>query len=275
MIMPSTYAHYRMGQEVLARLPVNIRSRIISEIDLFNMGLYGPDLLFYYRPLEINHINRRGYAMHRRAGIEFASHAARVLRSHYFADSYFAYACGFICHFALDRQCHRYILRRAEATHVPHAEIEMGYDRALLLHDGFEPAADKLMEHIRPDHRTAKVIASFFPDVKPGHVLKAMRSAKLCNKLLLAPVRVKRRIVNAVLELTGNSRYMQRSMISMKKDPILRSGSKAMSRCYRAAVRDSVTLITDFRECACGRKKWHRFYRYAFSSRLPGKDSIP
>lgn len=42
--MPSTYAHYRMGQEV--RNAINGNEKVIVEkyLDLFNIGLHGPDI---------------------------------------------------------------------------------------------------------------------------------------------------------------------------------------------------------------------------------------
>lgn len=66
--MPSTYAHFRFGQQVYHRLPEKLRSQIQPYKNLFDIGLHGPDLLFYYRPLISNRINRIGYAMHNKSG---------------------------------------------------------------------------------------------------------------------------------------------------------------------------------------------------------------
>ena len=54
--MPSTYAHYRFGQEVLKELPNDIKKIIIENKELYDIGLHGPDLLFYYLPLKNNEI---------------------------------------------------------------------------------------------------------------------------------------------------------------------------------------------------------------------------
>lgn len=43
--MPSTYAHYRFGQEVLKELPNDIKKIIIENKELYDIGLHGPDLL--------------------------------------------------------------------------------------------------------------------------------------------------------------------------------------------------------------------------------------
>lgn len=62
--MPSTYAHYRLGQDVLSRLTGNLERLAKENYDSFALGLHGPDLLFYYRPLTNNKTNAIGYAIH-------------------------------------------------------------------------------------------------------------------------------------------------------------------------------------------------------------------
>lgn len=69
--MPSTYAHYRMGQEVYRNLTGKPKQIIEKYKELYDIGLHGPDILFYYKPLFANPVNQVGYAMHDRPGIEF------------------------------------------------------------------------------------------------------------------------------------------------------------------------------------------------------------
>ena len=45
------------------------------------IGLHGPDILFYYKPLKSNLVNRIGYGMHGRPGIEFFRHAVKVIEN--------------------------------------------------------------------------------------------------------------------------------------------------------------------------------------------------
>ena len=55
--MPSTYAHYIFGQQIRGRLSGYERKVIDKYPELFNIGLHGPDILFYYRPLCKNKVN--------------------------------------------------------------------------------------------------------------------------------------------------------------------------------------------------------------------------
>ena len=58
--MPTTYAHYTFGKKVLNELNIDIRDSININMELFNIGLHGPDILFYYKPLKSNKVNKLG-----------------------------------------------------------------------------------------------------------------------------------------------------------------------------------------------------------------------
>ena len=66
--MPAFYAHYRFGCDVLKQLPEDIRSICTAHRGLFDIGLHGPDIYFFYRPVLPNKVNRIGYAAHKRSG---------------------------------------------------------------------------------------------------------------------------------------------------------------------------------------------------------------
>ena len=50
--MPTTYAHYKFGKEVLSALPRPLQNSIEAHRELFDIGLHGPDILFYYNALK-------------------------------------------------------------------------------------------------------------------------------------------------------------------------------------------------------------------------------
>ena len=47
MIMPSSYAHYRFGKQILAQMPADVKRSIQRFRRMFDMGLQGPDIFFY------------------------------------------------------------------------------------------------------------------------------------------------------------------------------------------------------------------------------------
>lgn len=63
--MPAAYAHYTFGKKVLANIENPDIRRIITEHRaLFDIGLHGPDILFFYRPLKSNPVSKAGHLMH-------------------------------------------------------------------------------------------------------------------------------------------------------------------------------------------------------------------
>ena len=58
--MPTTYAHYRFGKEVTEALPRGLQNTIEYHRDLYDIGLHGPDILFYYKALKATRLISRG-----------------------------------------------------------------------------------------------------------------------------------------------------------------------------------------------------------------------
>ena len=69
--MPGITAHYIFGQKVLDKYPKEIKNIVIENKDLFNIGLQGPDILFYYKPLKSNNVTKFGNDMHDEKGSIF------------------------------------------------------------------------------------------------------------------------------------------------------------------------------------------------------------
>ena len=107
--MPSTYAHRRFGANVLEHLPDELRAQLEQNRELYDIGLHGPDLLFYYHAAKSNPVGALGNAMHEEPGRVFFDRARRVVHCEADLDAALAYALGFVCHFALDSTCHPYV----------------------------------------------------------------------------------------------------------------------------------------------------------------------
>ena len=94
--MPSTYAHYRMGQEVIKQLSDPVREIIMENKELYDIGLHGPDILFYYHPLKVDPVNSIGYRLHEHSGKFFFERAAKVIENSSRKKEELAYIFGFI-----------------------------------------------------------------------------------------------------------------------------------------------------------------------------------
>ena len=148
--MPSTYAHRRFGADVLALLPDGLRATLEQHRELYDIGLHGPDLMFYYKALQSNPVNRLGNTMHEQKGEVFFTRARTVVENAPDKDAALAYALGFVCHFALDSTCHPYVEAYVRESGVGHCEIETEFDNALMREDGLDPIKFFTASHSNP-----------------------------------------------------------------------------------------------------------------------------
>lgn len=266
--MPSTYAHYRMGQEVRNSLEKEDKKIVEEYPELFLIGLHGPDILFYYKPLFCNKINGIGYGMHGKSGKEFFANAAVVIKQHPENAAYLSYVYGFICHFALDEICHGYIDEKIAASGISHTEIEVEFDRMLMIKDGYDPIRHRLAEHIVPSMENAEIIQAFFDGADNVEVCRALKGMIKNNNLLIAPSKVKRLLIYALLTITGNYKEMHGLLVNYQKNPRCDDSTKKLWVLYQKAKELAVTLISEYRSYLEGGEKLNQIYNYTFGSQL-------
>ncbi|HEX3076950.1 MAG TPA: zinc dependent phospholipase C family protein [Lachnospiraceae bacterium] len=264
--MPSTYAHYRLGREVFATLPENIRKQIEPYRELFNIGLHGPDILFYYKPMFPNRVNQTGFGMHDRIALPLFERWGEMIGSKEDPRPYFAYLYGFICHYVLDSECHGYIDEKIAQSGIAHTEIEGELDRELMLKDGHDPTTHYLTEHIQPSRRNCEVIADFFENVTADEVQKAIRSMKWYNGLLRAPHKGKRLFVYSFLLITGNYREIHGLVINYKPNLNCMDSTEILTGMYEKAFKQSLKLIREYEECILEGIPLNTRYRLTFGS---------
>ena len=107
--MPGFYAHHRFGKAALTHLPPDLRAVCENNRAQFDIGLQGPDLFFFYKPLSANRVVKYGHHLHKISAYPFFEHALSVIERTGVDSGAYAYLLGFICHFILDSQCHGYV----------------------------------------------------------------------------------------------------------------------------------------------------------------------
>ena len=159
--MPAVYAHRRFGEKVLAACQNDeARTAIETYQDLFNIGLQGPDILFYYDPLRQNPYKAAGDALHDAPAAPFFEAGAAHVNGRPEGQALLSYLLGFLCHFALDSECHSYIEYEIGRSGHPHVAIETALDGALMEKDGWTGA--------RPIRRATSWSARSPPAPSPG-----------------------------------------------------------------------------------------------------------
>jgi hypothetical protein len=235
--MPTTYAHYTFGMKVLDELNDELRESIKKNIQLYHIGLHGPDLLFYYKPLKSNRISQLGHEIHKQKANVFFKKAKDKIKND---EKALAYVAGFICHFMLDSRCHPYV--RTKEDEISHNEIETEFDRALMLRDNLNPITFKPTSHLVPSIENARCISEFFPELGPEDILSALKSMKFYLNLLVAPGKVQRALLIAILRISGNVNKID-LIKKYAPNEACRETNEKLTTLYMEAIKPAALMI--------------------------------
>lgn len=264
--MPSTYAHYRMGQEVRQRLSASPKKIIEQYPDLYNIGLHGPDLLFYYKALSKNHVNSMGFGLHRYPGSYFFGRAARILKEKQQEAAHLSYVYGYLCHFALDFTCHGFVNGQIKGTGVGHLALETDLDRRLLLMDGKEPMSTLVTGHLIPSSHSADVIKDFHPGITKEEAYKSIKDMVFYLNFLVSPGKLKRALLVNGLKLAGQYDNVGGLLMNPQENPKATEGVNHLLELYQQGRDLAVRLIEEYSLYGTGKKEPDSIYDYNFES---------
>lgn len=259
--MPAIYAHNQFGNKVLQQLDAKKRALILKYLRQFRIGLQGPDYLFFYKPLSKNSISRIGYEIHEQPAEKFMRHAREVIRENGTDSPEYAYLLGFICHFALDSECHPFVAEEIQRTGVGHIEIESEFEKLLMRKNGENPTSYPTGRTFPTDKMTAETMAKFYEGVEPDKAHQSLKSMKRYKNLLVAPGRVKRTIIDTGMKLTGHYAELQGHMIRPKDNPKCVDSTAGLYERFQNAVPVAEQLIRDFDNYLDGGNLSERFDR--------------
>ena len=244
--MPSTYAHRRFGADVFAALPAAVQAKILPYRELYDLGLHGPDLLFYYHAVRSTPVSCLGNAMHEEPGRVFFDRARRVVHCEADRDAALAYALGFVCHFALDSTCHPYVEQFTRESGVTHCEIETEFDNMLLRRDGYDPLKFFTASHIHPSEKNAGIIAPFYEGISEQTALEALKGMISVHRLLQASNPVKRWVVLTGMKVVGKYDMLHGLVANPQPNPKCVKSGKQLEALYAKALPLAETLILEF-----------------------------
>lgn len=185
--MPSGYAHHRFGTHVIPMMPADVRGPILRNRALFDMGLHGPDFLFYHHFIKKTPLSRLGTACHELSGRDFFNRACDHLHQHP-SEAAFSYLHGMLAHYCLDSHCHPLVYAMTDDAELGHAELETEFDRYLLALDGCKkPHESTISHHIRLNNDECAVVAGFYPAASAQDIRTCIRNMALAQRLLTIP----------------------------------------------------------------------------------------
>lgn len=196
--MPTTYTHHRFGAQCTAALPPACREAVEHNRALYDIGVHGPDLFFYYHPLKPNAVSAYGSELHRQTARSFFEKARQAWQRGGGTEEMQAYLLGFLSHFVLDSACHGCVEAERKALGISHNRLEAVYDAYLMQADGQTPSRVDRGASLKPDAARAAVIAQFF-EMPPQTVLTAAKGQVRVMRLLYSPTGTKKRVLRALL----------------------------------------------------------------------------
>lgn len=231
--MPSGYAHYRFGTQLLPTLPGDIRRTIQRFRGLFDMGLFGPDFFYYSSPLLKSNAGFLGIKFHEQTGKEFFNRVCRMLRLER-PEAGIAYLYGVLCHYCLDSVCHPFVIEQAALGEATHVEIETEFDRFLLETDGkIPPCAQNICPNVKLTPGECDAIARFYPPATGRYVRDGINGMAMFYRLFTAPEGPKRKMLEAGMALAGKE--FKGMLMTVKPNPRCQALDAPLMALYRQA----------------------------------------
>lgn len=200
--MPTTYTHYRFGDRCLAAMSPALRLAAGRSRALYDIGVHGPDLFFYYHPLKANEVSAYGNRLHRQTARTFFEKVRPVWQAGGSREEMLAYLLGFLSHFVLDSACHGYVEEARKELGISHNKLEAYFDAYLMRADGLTPSRVDRGASLRPSAGRAALIARFF-DFPPETVLAASKGQVRVMRLLYSPTGAKKQALRALIRRFG------------------------------------------------------------------------
>lgn len=243
--MPATYTHGVYGEMVLNALDEKTKILIQKYRSLYDIGLSGPDILFFYRPLKSNPVSKLGNGMHDEPARGFFMNARRWIQESSDPEAAMVYILGFINHFVLDSECHPLVAQFERETGVSHTELESELDAWVMREKGLDPVRTRVCDHIRVSKKDCDVIAPFF-ELSSHEIRESLISLRLFLNIFVAPTEVKRKFIFFVMKKTGMYDHYHSLVFNRTVNPVSKEAVEELRKHVDIAVDASVSLIKEY-----------------------------
>ena len=243
--MPTTYAHDLFGKMVYHRLDPEIQEKIKKYQTTYQIGLHGPDILFYVRPFHKNRFNQMAHRLHREEAAGFFERG-RELYQKTGNEEILVYLLGFICHFMLDSTCHPYISEYMKKTGARHDEIETEFDRALMVRTGKDPFHYQPGSVIRIEKNSVDAISEVMEGMSHKDIVRALMGSKFYTKLPICDSEKKRKIKLAVARSLFIYRLADGRIIRKEPKLICLESTEHLTQLFLQAVPEATAMINEY-----------------------------
>ena len=256
--MPANYTHRVFGREVLTSLSPSTLAPIEDYPLLFQMGLHGPDLLFYYMPILSTPLGQLGYSLHHHTGKEVLSVMMKAVDSlpESERDAALSYTLGFACHFLLDSAFHPYVYQLIKSGKADHCTIEAQMDFWLMERDGTSPRETESFSHlVGMTEEDFEIIARLFSALskivspnapikeRPRQIASAHRTMQLLCRIFGSKHALVRGFAHLGLLVSGTHEKRKGMIFPKSPDPAFIGCNQYMQKLLCEAVAEAPVLL--------------------------------
>lgn len=244
--MPANYALHRFGAEALRRLPENQQRPIQRFRRLYNGGLHGADLFFYFRPMMDTPVRDLYHTYHSMSGQEFFTQACSLLKQN---PSEGGMAClyGLLANYCLNTQLSPLFREATAAGNISRTALEAELDRYLLSLDGKNPAHQyDITPSLKMTRGECVTLSLFFPPSTAVNTYGAYKSMVFWTRRMAA----KKRSFTAALLKTTRGTFRDQMMPTRAAHTFHQLDSAMEACCCRALEQyaEMARLLTAYRE---------------------------
>lgn len=266
--MPDFYAHYTQGQSVFSLLPDEIVQGI-SNKNLYDLGLQGPDVLYCYKPLTAknNPILQLASDVHDTTAMEIINTVLPSVSVKPYTDIY-SYFIGFIAHFGLDSTAHPYVNKAEKELNFDHAEIEIEFDKFLLQQQGKNPFRYKAHKSISISYDEAAAPAAIYHAmlslIHQDEIYHAFKTFRKVKWIFYAPSSLSQEIRFLLMKMLGLYDSLQGHIMKTHSNPKSAITNQKLSALYQISINKTVELITNFHQHLLHRAELHPHFNARF-----------
>ena len=271
--MPTTYAHWRFGELSLRHLERTVQETVLQYRDLFDIGVHGPDIFFYYKCLKPNEVNTFGSQLHYKSMKQILETFRKNWLVSDHKDAGLAYMLGFLAHFTLDSQAHGYVDRKAEAEGPSHNKIESQFDRYLLEKDGHDPITFRPADTLKPSKFNAAVMHQLFGCYSTDVFLKTVKDQRFYLNLLKDSSKAKRAFLTAGMKALHLNKYIDLMMTGKNEENCICSNLR-LEKLFDIGLRKYPQLAENMIGWLNGKEELLPYFDNTFEKK-PDYQSIP
>lgn len=194
--MPGFATHYLWGELIKDSLSNELITLINRNIDFYNIGLQGPDILFFYKPIKSNIVTKLGNDIHKTGLINTLNRYKGVKD-----EKLLSYILGYTVHFLIDTKIHPIVNRYCHNFN-EHILFESGLDY-YTIEKYTNVKSNKYKKHklVNDSIDYEKNIKVFYDELEIGQVNKSIYDMKFYFRFLYSPFYIKQKFISLFCKL--------------------------------------------------------------------------